>query len=293
VPKQISGLQIIFLVRSFYRVHDTEKVSFELSALMELEYPGDANMGWFKDRFDTMLRHCRTKLEDKDKEGVLVAKLRKSDDLKPHLDYYDRLPDSHADKCFKWVSDLVDTLVENAGKRRNVDAMVSANATATAKKSGAPGKPKKDDVQSGTKSAALAVATGTTTQKSDKTGKGKGKGDQKDKKSKGKGKGNASNSGSDSETERKGQRGKVKKEIDPKHHCCIRHLWGLCLKPDTCTHGPHLKNRSPLSGSISSSSSCRGSSGHPLGRVIRPQPPPMRTRLAGPAAAATYRARLP
>jgi len=237
---------MIFLVRQFFRVHDTEKVSFELSALIALEYPGDANMGWFKDRFDLMLRHCRTKLEDRDKEGILVNKLRGSDALRPHLDYYDRLPETHADRCFRWVNDLVDTLVENARKKRNVDAMVSANAAAaTGKKSAAPGKVKKDDVPP--PRTTPTSSTSTANGKTDKKEKGKGKGDSKDKKNgKANHKGNASNSGSDSEKEKKGQSGKTKKDIDAKHYCCIRHLWGLCLNPETCTNGPHLEK--PTSG---------------------------------------------
>ena len=120
VPRQITGLQIIFLVKSFYRVHDTEKVSFELSALMELEYPGDGNMAVFKDKLDFTFRHLRTKLEDKDKEGIVVAKLRKSDALRPHLEYYDRLPESHADRSYAWVSQLTDTLIDNHRKKKTL-----------------------------------------------------------------------------------------------------------------------------------------------------------------------------
>ena len=43
VPRQITGLQIVDLARSSYRIHDTEHTTFELSTLMSLEYPGDAH----------------------------------------------------------------------------------------------------------------------------------------------------------------------------------------------------------------------------------------------------------
>ena len=40
-PPQITGLQMIFVLSSYYRADDMEEAAFELSALMALEYPGD------------------------------------------------------------------------------------------------------------------------------------------------------------------------------------------------------------------------------------------------------------
>merc|ERR1712127_503146 len=74
-PRQITGRQILWVVRKYFQVHDNERVQFELAALMELEYPGDANLGKFKDRWDHMVRHLRTALTDRDTEGILVKKI--------------------------------------------------------------------------------------------------------------------------------------------------------------------------------------------------------------------------
>ena len=49
-PRQVTGLQLLWLVKSFYQIHVNERVQFDLVAFMELEYPGDAEMGWFKRR---------------------------------------------------------------------------------------------------------------------------------------------------------------------------------------------------------------------------------------------------
>jgi len=147
------------------------------------------------------------------------------------------LPESHADKRFKRVSNLIDTLVENACKKRNVDSMV-ASTTAPVKKSGAPGKPKKGDGQQTGNQSSAAGASATSGKDKDK---GKGKGDGKKAKGKGKGKSNSGDvSGSDSDSSTKGNPGKTKAQIDPKQLCCIRHLWGLCKNPEACMHGPHL-----------------------------------------------------
>ena len=66
-PLQIAGLQLVWLVRHYYRIQDTDTVQYELSALMGLEYPGDKGMDRWKDHWDKMLRHCKTKLSEKDK----------------------------------------------------------------------------------------------------------------------------------------------------------------------------------------------------------------------------------
>ena len=125
VPKQITGLQLVWLTRHYYRIQDTDTVQYELSALMGLEYSGDRNMGRWKDHWDKMLRHCKTKLGEKDKEGIFIAKFRdKSDRMKPHLEYYDRLPETHADRCYQFMSDVMDRLIEDERKRRNTDSLV-------------------------------------------------------------------------------------------------------------------------------------------------------------------------
>ena len=60
VPKQITGLQLVYLVRRFFQINEKDRVQYELSALMNLTYPGDAKLGWFKDKIgphDPPLRH--------------------------------------------------------------------------------------------------------------------------------------------------------------------------------------------------------------------------------------------
>ena len=72
-----------------------------------------------------MLRHCKTKLGDKNKEGTFIANLRdKSDVMKPHLEHYDRLPEGHADCNYQLMSDLMDKLIEDQRKRRNTYSFV-------------------------------------------------------------------------------------------------------------------------------------------------------------------------
>ena len=88
IPQQITGLQLVWLTRHYYRIQDTDTVHYELSARMGLEYSGDKNIGRWKDHWDSILRHCKTKLSERDNEGIFIAKFKdKSDIMKPRLEY--------------------------------------------------------------------------------------------------------------------------------------------------------------------------------------------------------------
>ena len=70
---------MVWLIKRFYSIHDTERVSYELSSLMNLVYPGDAQLSWFKGHLDHMLLNLVTDLKDRDKYGIITEKLKGSD----------------------------------------------------------------------------------------------------------------------------------------------------------------------------------------------------------------------
>ena len=53
-PELIYRLQLVWVIKHSYMIHYTERVQYELSSLMGLTYPGDANLAWFKDHIDHM-----------------------------------------------------------------------------------------------------------------------------------------------------------------------------------------------------------------------------------------------
>ena len=55
---------MVYMVRDFFRVQDSEQTAFELSALMALEYTGNAQKVAFTHGWGLMLRHLRTHLAD-------------------------------------------------------------------------------------------------------------------------------------------------------------------------------------------------------------------------------------
>ena len=231
-PQQVTGRQLLYVVRTFYQIHDKERVQFELSTLMDLEYPGDAQMGKFKDHWDHMVRHLRTKLSDHDKEGILVKKLRKSESLKPHLEYYDRMPEDHPDHCYEWVSQLVDKLVSDSRRRRNAESSVleASGKEQRTKKPGAPG-PRRDVDPPGTAPGGGSPGGTTKTPKGGKKGDGKG-GKKRD--PRGKGGNGASDSDSDGGYATDSFPGKDIKEIPEAERCCVFYLWARADGSSQC-----------------------------------------------------------
>ena len=124
-PRQICGRQLGLVVRRFFQVDDgNRKASFELSTLLAITWAGDAKLGQFNDRWDHIVRNLRSPIGAEDLEEILVSKIRASESLKPHMDYYDRLPMGHVDRSYTWVSQLIDTIVDKTRQRQNKESLV-------------------------------------------------------------------------------------------------------------------------------------------------------------------------
>ena len=261
MPKQITGLQYLWVIKHYFRIHDDERVTYELSALMNLEYAGDAKLGSWKNQWDRMVRKCVTKLTDRDKFSMFSDKLKTSDRLKSHMEYLERLQEDHPDRSYAWLSDLVDKLVADDRKRKNKESLVleaSGKPQAPPKKQpGAPGPRKRGDADANTPAA--PGVTGGGKPGSDGKGKGKGKGKKGDGKGPGKNQGSWSDGGNtDAESDPKGKGnpkkkteeypGKKVEDIPKDQRCCIHYCWvkkdgtSFCYKfnKGIQCHAPHL-----------------------------------------------------
>ena len=123
-PVQITGLQMIHVIRDFFRIGAGETVQYELGALMELSYPGDAKLGPWKDRWDKMMRHLTTKLTDADKLSMFRKKLADSARLKSHLDHLERIPKTHPDYTYTWLSNIVDNCILDDQEKENQHSLI-------------------------------------------------------------------------------------------------------------------------------------------------------------------------
>ena len=225
-PRQVRGRQLLWLVRNFYRIQDDVHTSFELSALMDIEYAGDAKLAEFKSRWDFVVRHLRTRLKEADLESILIKKLRGSELLRPHLEYYDRCPRGHEDRSYRWLCQLMDTMIVDQRDKRNTQSLILQASG----KEQPPPKASGKVAKGGPDGESKTPKGGGKGKDGDKGGKGGGKGKGADGKKKGDGKGSKKSTGSGSDSEKSG--GKATSEIPKDHMCCVSHLWGRCQKAD-------------------------------------------------------------
>ena len=68
----------------------------------------------------------KTKLTDSEKLGIVREKVVGSERLRDHLSYLERIPESHGDHTYEWLSGLIDKVVGDDRQRRNQDSLVAA-----------------------------------------------------------------------------------------------------------------------------------------------------------------------
>ena len=180
-------------------MYENERITYELSSLMQLEYPGDAKLPEFKEGWDHMVRHLRTPLGKRDMESIYIAKISGSDTLKPIVDRYDLLTRDDPENSYEWLSSMTDQQIEDTRRRKNVDDRVISvsgkkKKPAVPAKKGYCGKGGVKPPGSGKPPGGGGAATNPTDGKP-QGGKPKGKG--KGREQKGKGKGDDSGSDSD------------------------------------------------------------------------------------------------
>ena len=101
------------LVKRFYRVYDNERITYELPSLMQLEYPGDAELPEFKKGKGRMVRHLRTPLAMRDLESIYFANIRGGGTLKDVVSRYNLRTRDDPDHSYDWLSPMTDKVIED------------------------------------------------------------------------------------------------------------------------------------------------------------------------------------
>ncbi len=165
--------------------------------------------------WDDMLNNMKdgVTLDQKFLEEVMIGVIRKSEDLKIYVDYYDRQFKDSPDRNYAYLHKTIAKVVLEKRQRLNKEALLVDHS---AQRRGRP-----------QVAAVLTPDPNTSTQKGKTKGKGKGRG----------GGGNDSDSsGSDTP--------KVRLfDIKYEDCCCIRNLWLKCtedVENGGCKFGPHV-----------------------------------------------------
>ena len=221
----IRGGQLLYVIKGFYAVRTANPISFELQNLCDYAYAGDTKLPRWTTHWDRMVRDIRFPLAPEQLEEIYLPKLRGSDVLRAHIEYYDRLVDGHPDKPYQFLSSMTDNTINDRRQRFNQESL--ANSVAGTKKTGAPA------TQEQQPPGGSAGGNGGAGGKGGKDGKGKGKD------GKGKGKGKHGDAGDTSGTDPKGKG----KSGDAAQKTCVYALFGKCNSDtpmgQSCKFGKH------------------------------------------------------
>ena len=69
--RPMTGRQLVLIVRQYFEVRQDEKITYDLSDLIDLSYPGDHAVEHFAERWDDMVRNMPRVLDDGELETML------------------------------------------------------------------------------------------------------------------------------------------------------------------------------------------------------------------------------
>ena len=188
---------------AFYQVDTNKRIKFDLMNITSVVYPGDAHMAKFLFDWDDMLLNMKDSvtLDDNFLEEVLLGVIRKSDDLKIHIDYYDRQFADHPDRSYAYPHTTIAKVILEKRHRINKEALLADHSASQRRRPP-------------TVAAATPDPTPTQKDKVDKReGKGRGCG------------GGSDATASDGGSSHGGSERVRLIDIPYKERCCIRNLW--------------------------------------------------------------------
>ena len=119
----IRGRQMLIVIKNFYAVVADEKVSFDITALVDYKWQGDDVLPEWKIHWDWMVNNQEVPLAHKQIERIFYLKLRQSSILKNYVDYYERLAKSDSERSYTYLSEKTDKLIEENRQTRNQQSL--------------------------------------------------------------------------------------------------------------------------------------------------------------------------
>jgi hypothetical protein len=139
--RPMTGRQLVFVVRQYFEVRQDERITYDLSDLMDLTYPGDHAMEYFLERWDDMVRNLRRGLDEGELETMFYRKIMSSEALAKHLGRYELAERGDTDRSYTFLRRMVITKVRDMRQNRNRDDLVHSQLKANKGPSKIPGAP--------------------------------------------------------------------------------------------------------------------------------------------------------
>jgi hypothetical protein len=181
--RPMTGRQLVLIVRQYFEVRQDERITYDLSDLMDLTYPGDHAMEYFAERWDDMVRNMRRGMDEGELETIFYRKIKSSEALAKHLGRYELAERGDADRSYTFLRKMVAVKVRDLRQNRNRDDLVHNQFKANkgpSKIQGAPGVISGQETDGGSDlegpARSPAVPATPISGGAEAKGKGKGKG---------------------------------------------------------------------------------------------------------------------
>jgi hypothetical protein len=139
--RPMSGRQLVLIIRQYFEVRQDERITYDLSDIMDLTYPGDNAMEYFAERWDDMVRNMRRRLDEGELETVFYRKIKSSEALAKHLGRYELAESGDPDRSYAFLRKMVTVKVRDLRQNRNRDDLVHSQLKANKGPSKIPGAP--------------------------------------------------------------------------------------------------------------------------------------------------------
>ena len=119
VGKQLKGRQALWVICRYYATKDMVGVVYGIPDLMEVKWAGDEKAGGFLNTWRNVVEGVQHELDVRVLEELLLVQIMRSDELKPDVDYYKRLPPGHEDRSYAFLKRALERVVECRLKEKN------------------------------------------------------------------------------------------------------------------------------------------------------------------------------
>jgi hypothetical protein len=179
--RPMTGRQLVLIVRQYFEVRQDERITYDLSDLMDLTYPGDHAMEYFVERWDDVVRNMRRGLDEGELETMFYRKIGSSEALAKHIGRYELAERGDPDRSYTFLRKMVTAKVRDLRQNRNRDDLVHSQLKANKGPSKVPGAPgvvagREADSGSDSDGPGRSPALPATLASGGVEGKGKGKG---------------------------------------------------------------------------------------------------------------------
>ncbi len=116
----LRGRQFLFMIKRYFAVDNSDKVSFELQSMFSHTWDGDENMEGWKAHWDYLMENQETPITSKQAETIFFNHVKPSKAPTNYILYYERLQKGERERTYEYLCKAVDKHVDEKRQRNNM-----------------------------------------------------------------------------------------------------------------------------------------------------------------------------